>query len=139
MNVENTCERKHITTTVYCADDEHGAPPPPSTSIMIEWPTHEDFIDNLTNVQKNLIRSLEHLYKKLIKANFAVTFNETCLNENKLPVYTNVKPHDPAVRQQSFLKAFHKRHVEHQIETKKNVIKELDQEIRRLETKLSGN
>ena len=76
------------------------------------------------------MRSLEHLYKKLIKANFAVTFNETCLNENKLPVYTNVKPHDPAVRQQPFLKAFRKRLVEHQIECKKNVVKQLDQEIR---------
>ena len=31
----------------------------------------KDFIDNLTNVEKKLIRSLEHLYKKLIKANFA--------------------------------------------------------------------
>ena len=97
----------------------------------------KDFINNLNNEQKKLIRSLEHLYKKLIKANFAVTFNETCLNENKLPIYSNVKPHDPAVKQQPFLKAFRKRLVEHQIETKKNVINELDQEIRGLETKLS--
>ena len=97
----------------------------------------KDFILSLTGEQKRLIRSLEHLYKKLIKANFAVIFNETCLNENKLPIYTNVKPHDPAVRQQPFLKVFRKRLVEHQIETKKNVIKELDEEIRGLEAKLS--
>ena len=34
-----------------------------------------DFIYNISNEQRKLVRSLEHLYKKLIKANFALTFN----------------------------------------------------------------
>ena len=36
------------------------------------------------------IRYLEKLQKKLVKANIAILFNRTCVNENILPNFTDI-------------------------------------------------
>ena len=38
----------------------------------------------------NKIRTYEKLNKKLINAEHAVLFNETCINENLLPKYSDI-------------------------------------------------
>ena len=53
---------------------------------------------DLPNDTKRLIRKYESTEKKLIKANFALIYNTTCINEDILPKYTNVKLHDPGAR-----------------------------------------
>ena len=39
---------------------------------------------------KKLLRKYEHIAKKLIKAEFALRFNNQCINEKSLPIYTNI-------------------------------------------------
>ena len=39
---------------------------------------------------RKLIRNIENIEKKLINCQLAVVFNETCLNEDILPIYTNI-------------------------------------------------
>ena len=37
----------------------------------------------------NILRKLENIKRKIIKCNWSKVFNDTCLNENFLPHYTN--------------------------------------------------
>lgn len=39
---------------------------------------------------KKIVRGIEALNQKIINTEYAVIFNETCLKENLLPVYTNI-------------------------------------------------
>ena len=39
---------------------------------------------------RKIIRNIENIDKKLINCQLAVVFNETCLNEDILPIYTNI-------------------------------------------------
>ena len=39
---------------------------------------------------RKLIRNIENIEKKLINCQLAVVFKETCLNEEILPIYTNI-------------------------------------------------
>ena len=39
---------------------------------------------------KKLLRKIENIEKKLANARVAILFNETCLNENILPNFTNI-------------------------------------------------
>ena len=44
----------------------------------------------LNNQDRSLVRNLEKLYRKQIQSSYGVVFNETCLNENSLPKYTDI-------------------------------------------------
>ena len=57
---------------------------------------------------KNLIRKIEKLEKKLIHAKLDLVFNTVCLNENILPIYTNIRTHDPAARNEAFTLEYRK-------------------------------
>ena len=39
---------------------------------------------------KQRVRKIENLEKKLANARIAILFNKTCLNENILPIFTNI-------------------------------------------------
>lgn len=55
-------------------------------------------IYNLPHDVKNTIRKTEKTQKKLVKNQSAMVFNQTCLQENILPTYTNIRTHDPVAR-----------------------------------------
>ena len=44
---------------------------------------------------RRLIRKIENIEKKLINCQLAVLFNQTCLNEDILPTYTNIYTYIP--------------------------------------------
>ena len=44
-----------------------------------------------------LFRKYEDVSKKLINIEWSRKFNQTCLKENILPKYTQIRHHDPAV------------------------------------------
>ncbi|XP_069184187.1 uncharacterized protein PF3D7_1120000-like [Procambarus clarkii] len=50
---------------------------------------------------------------------------KTCLKGNLLPVYTNINPHDPAVRNAEFTKSFRQELIRHQLKTKKEALQTL--------------
>ena len=49
---------------------------------------------------KKIVRELENLTKKVINAQYAVLFNETCIVNNLLPRYTNIRLPNRAVERQ---------------------------------------
>ena len=74
-----------------------------------------DLIFDLPQQTKHLIRQLEQTRKKLTKTKYSLAFNKTCLKEDVLPNYTNIKTHDPAARYQQFTKDYRRKLVEHQV------------------------
>ena len=49
-----------------------------------------DLIFQLDLQQRKCIRNVEKISKKLISDQFAVIFNDICIQENLLPKYTNI-------------------------------------------------
>ena len=88
-----------------------------------------DLIFNLTNEEKTLIRKIEKLQKKREKANNTVIFNRTCLQEDILPKYTNIKVHDPAVRKTAFTKEYRRKLVEHQLKEKEETAESIQRKL----------
>ena len=78
-----------------------------------------DIIFNLPPTIKRTIRKLEKTLKKLANCEQAVIFNQTCLKENILPKYSNIKTHDPAARNEAFTLEYRKQLVHRQIGEKK--------------------
>ena len=85
-----------------------------------------ELLHTLPIVARKTARSIEQTNRKLAKAKSAVLFNRQCLNEDILPIYTNIKPHDPAVRHAQFTKEYRIKLVENQIECKEKLIEELE-------------
>ena len=52
--------------------------------------TQGEIIFKFPNNIKIIMRQLEKLERKQIKANMAILFNRTCINENILPQFTNI-------------------------------------------------
>lgn len=74
----------------------------------------------LPTATKRTLRSIEQNNKKILKCKYALVFNKTCIKENILPKYTNIKLNDPATRQQDFTKEFRRKLVEHEIKKKED-------------------
>ena len=55
----------------------------------------------------------------------AVIFSTTCINENMLPLYTNIRFHDRAVQQREFSREFKVQLVHEQLQSKKNAMHSL--------------
>ena len=88
-----------------------------------------DVLDLLPEPTKQTFNRIQKLNRKLSKAKQAVLFNETCLNENILPNYTNIRIHDQRAKKQPFTEAFRKSLVEHQLKLKKEQVSELKQKL----------
>ena len=74
-------------------------------------------------------RQLEKYKLKNLKAESHLVFNETCLNNNLLPVYTNVRLHDDAARNETFVLEFRRNRIKRQINEEKNFIIESDKQV----------
>ena len=74
-------------------------------------------------------RKLEKLTTKLIRTICHLRFNETCLNDNLLPTYTNVRMHDDAVRSETFVLEFCRNIIERQISEQKVEVENLEHEV----------
>ena len=51
------------------------------------------YVENLRNLPSHasgVLRKLVNVKKKIIKCNWSIVFNNTCLNENVLPNYTYI-------------------------------------------------
>ena len=53
-------------------------------------PNIGNLIFNLPTQSKKLVRNIEKCNKKIVNNLYAKAFNETCINENILPNYTNI-------------------------------------------------
>ena len=67
---------------------------------------------------RKLIRNIENIEKKLLNCQLAVVFNETCLNDDILSIYTNINTHDPAARNERFTIEYRKQLIKPQISLK---------------------
>ena len=52
--------------------------------------TYVDELNKLPNFWKTVIRKLENIRIKLVKAKWSACFNNVCLKENLLPCYTRI-------------------------------------------------
>ena len=59
-------------------------------------------IHNLPQTQRREVRDLEKVSIKICKQKCSLLFNSTCLNENLLPRYSDIKLHDKAARKEAF-------------------------------------
>lgn len=57
-----------------------------------------NLIYNLPPEIKKKIRCLEKLNIKIINTKYALVFNKTCKKEDIMPIYTNIRLHDPGAR-----------------------------------------
>ena len=55
---------------------------------LAEMVSYGKTISTLKREHKTLLRYRENTLKKIINAELAITFNEICLRENLLPIYT---------------------------------------------------
>ena len=84
-------------------------------------------IFNLPAATKYVVRNVEKCKNKLINCQYAAQFNKTCLNENILPNYTNIKVHDPAARSDNITLEYRRKLVERQFQEKVNLLPNLEQ------------
>ena len=65
---------------------------------------------------RKIVRLLEKCSFKLIKLKCGILFNHTCLNENLLPIYSNIKLHDKAARHEKFTLDFRRNLIQREID-----------------------
>ena len=84
---------------------------------------------NLPFDLKSKFRKLENNSKKLILSKWSIVFNETCLKENLLPIYSNFRHHDPALARTKRTIDYKKYLIDRQINLHKKKISDLEKEI----------
>ena len=77
---------------------------------------------------KQKFRRLERASCKLIKEEAPLSFNEHCLQHEILPIFTNIKLYDAAVKPKQFVKDFRIQLIEHEIKQHKENIADLVRE-----------
>ena len=87
-----------------------------------------DLISRLPPQDRQIVRRIERAERKLINAKHAVQFNKTCLSEQLLPTFSNIRLHDPALREEQFTIEFWVKLVERQLREKEVRVKELESE-----------
>ena len=85
---------------------------------------------------KNKFRLLEKSLKKLKKTQCHLVFNETCVRNELLPKYTNVRVHDEAARQEPIVLNFRKELMQRQIQEQKLSINRLMSQVSELKKSL---
>ena len=73
-------------------------------------------------------RKLEKIKLKLVKIRSHLSFNETCIINQLLPTYTNVRLHDDAAAAEEFVQEFQSKLIERQITQQKEAIPKLEKE-----------
>jgi hypothetical protein len=72
-------------------------------------------LKNINENVKQSYRKLENVSLKLISTNAHRCFNETCINNNLLPKYTNIKVHDDVTTAEPFVADFRRNLIVQQI------------------------
>ena len=91
---------------------------------------------NLPFDLKTKFRKLESNTKKHIMSKWSIVFNETCLKENLLPIYSNFRHHDPALARTKRTIDYKKYLIDRQINLHKKKISDLEKEIELLEREI---
>ena len=81
----------------------------------------------MNNNAKAKFRDVEKIEKKLVTLKLHLQFNEICLKENLLPVYTNLTLHDAAAREEPFVMDCRQNLVQRQIMQQKSEIEALQE------------
>ena len=77
---------------------------------------------------RNILRRLEGTQRKIVKCKWSLVFNNTCLSENILPNYTNIRYHDPALAETHNALNYKKSLVKREVELKQINLSELESE-----------
>ena len=96
--------------------------------IFLTMPNLGELLFTLPDPIKHDVRRLEKCFLKLQKTELSCAFNQTCLTENILPKYTNIKLHDMAANREDFTKEFRRQLVERQLEAGKQELVKLREE-----------
>ena len=79
---------------------------------------------------RTIIRRLEGLLKKHNNARYAVIFTDTCIKENLLPKFTNIRLYDQAVQQNEHALAFRKDLLKEEARKKKRVLEDIAKKLK---------
>ncbi len=93
-------------------------------------------IYNLPAERRKSVRELEKISTKIIKEKCSLLFNSTCLKEQILPKYTNIKLHDQAARNEHFTLKYRRQLVEREVENAKASIETLEKDHKERTTSL---
>ena len=78
----------------------------------------KDVLPRLSNEEKKVVRLIENTKNKITNAHFAVIFNQTCITENLLPHFTNIRLYDRAVQRSEVTFEFRRKLIEEEISRK---------------------
>ena len=84
-----------------------------------------DTLRRLSEEERRVFRVLESTKKKITNAHFAVIFNQTCINENLLPHFTNIRLYDRAVQHSEPTLQFRRKLIEDEVNRKKQLLRDL--------------
>ena len=87
---------------------------------------------------RRVIRNLESIKRKLNNCHNAVMFNSTCIKENLLPTYSNIKLHNEAVQHSRITENFRRNLVKQQLDEKTELLAHLKRELDRVETEFTN-
>ena len=91
-------------------------------------PNLGELIHDLDDPTKQICRKFERCLLKLTKTKLNVVFNETCMQENILPKYTNINLHDEAAEHEEITNEFRMKLVKRQLENGKIKLVEIEKE-----------
>ena len=73
-------------------------------------------------------RNIERILVRLTKTRYHLRFNESCIQHELLPTFTNIKLYDEAARPQTFVLDFRRKLIQHESKNHKAKIIELENE-----------
>ena len=82
-------------------------------------------IHEFNHDERQTIRSIENLSKKQTNARYAVIFTETCIRENLLPKFTNIRLYDQAVQQSEQTLGFRRNLLKEEARKKKRILDDI--------------
>ena len=85
-------------------------------------------LNTASQVELTKFRELERLSKKVIKESSHLSFNETCINNELLPTYTNIRLHDEAAQGEAFVNQFRSELILREIKESKSALYDLKNE-----------
>ena len=84
-----------------------------------------DVLPRLSDEERKVTRLLESTKKKIVNAQYAVIFNQTCITENLLPHFTNFRLYDRAAQRSELTLEFRRKLIEEELGKKKQSLREL--------------
>ena len=88
---------------------------------------------------KILVRKLENFEKKYIQNSYSILFNKTCIKEELLPKYTELRLHDPVAKEQKFTIEYRKELLKYQLKQCEENSTGLSKAIQNVKTAIMGN